>query len=118
MKILSLGPDELSDWELEKLPKLERQVVYDIKKFVYWYQIGCYSGQGCAVFKDSNNDWHIISMHHCSCFGPVEDLKSAPMTLEDVITLLKNGNYTYYDSESGDECYYKELIAYLEAEDD
>ena len=35
MKILSLGPDELSDWELEKLPKLERQVVYDIKKFVY-----------------------------------------------------------------------------------
>lgn len=79
IKIVSLGKDELAEWDLEKIPRLEEQLPYKVKELIYSYYIRGYEAEGCAVYSDSNNKWHIISMDHCSCFGPLEDLKSVPM---------------------------------------
>lgn len=113
MKIVSLGNNKLESYDLEKVETQSKNLRYDIKEFVYWYWTRGYEGSGCAIFLDKNNEWHIIDLGHCSCFGPVEDLKSIPMGKEQVLELLKNGNYTYFD-EDGDELTYVDLIDYLE----
>lgn len=112
MKIVSLGNDKLEPYDLEKIETQSKNLRYDIKEFVYWYRIRLYEGSGCAIFLDKNDKWHIIDLGHCSCFGPVEDLKSVPMEKEQILELLKNGNYTYFDD--GDELTYVDLIDYLE----
>ena len=112
-KIISVGKDTLSKCDLEEISKLEKQLPYKVKEFIYYYMYFCHEGGGCAVFLDSNDKWHIIDLGHCSCFGPVEDLKSVPMEKEQILELLKNGDYTYFDDE-GDEVTYIDLIDYLE----
>lgn len=116
MKIVSLGNDKLEPYDLEKVETQSKNLRYDIKEFVYWYRIRLYEGSGCAIFLDKNDKWHIIDLGHCSCFGPVEDLKSVPMEKEQVLELLKNGNYIYFDD--GDELTYVDLIDYLEKNND
>lgn len=113
MKIVSVGPDELSEYDLKELPQLERQCSYKVEEFVYWYEIHPYSGDGCAVYRDSNQDWHVIGLGHCSCYGPLEDLKSVPMTKEQVLGLLSDGKHYYHFDEEGEERPYEELIDYL-----
>lgn len=112
IKIISLGEDNLSEYDLEEIPKLERQLSYKVKEFIYYYIDLGYDGEGCAVFLDSNDKWHIIDLGHCSCYGPLEDLKSVPMEKEQVLKALKDGTYSYYDD--GSEFLYVELIDYLE----
>jgi len=113
METVSLGEDSLFLCDLRRIKVQSKNLRYDIKKFIYWYWCKGYSGIGCAIFLDKNDKWHIIDLGHCSCFGPVEDLKSVPMEKEQVLDLLKNGNYTYFD-EDGDELTYVDLIDYLE----
>ena len=36
-KIISVGKDRLSKYELEEIPKLERQTLYKVKEFIYYY---------------------------------------------------------------------------------
>ena len=115
-KIISVGKDRLSKYELEEIPKLERQTLYKVKEFIYYYLDYGYEGEGCAIFLDSNDKWHIVDLGHCSCYGPLEDLKSVPMEKEQVLELLKNGKYSYYDDHSN-KLKYIELIDYLEKHD-
>lgn len=111
MRIISLGPDKLSEWDLKKLPQLEKQLSYEVEELIYWYKDQGYAGFGCLIYRDNNDNWHIQNMGHCSCFGPVEDLKSVPMTKKQVLKLLEK-EYDYID-DNGDFCLYKELIEYL-----
>jgi hypothetical protein len=113
IKIVSLGNDELAEWDLEKISRLEEQLPYKVKELIYSYYIRGYEAEGCAVYSDSNDKWHIISMNHCSCFGPLEDLKSVPMEKEQVLKLLKDGEYTYFDNDNNERLYV-DLIDYLE----
>lgn len=113
MEIVSLGEDSLDSRDLGIVKVQSKRLRYDIKKFIYWYATRPCRGYGVAVFLDKNDKWHIIDLGHCSCFGPVEDLKSVPMEKEQILELLNNGDYTYFDDE-GDEATYIDLIDYLE----
>lgn len=113
MKIVSLGPDELSDWDLKSLRTQSKKLPREIEEFIYWYEVAPYSGDGCAVYRDEMNMWHVIGLGHCSCYGPVEDLKSVPMTKEQVLWLLSDGKHYYRFDDEGEERLYEEIIDYL-----
>lgn len=113
MKIVSLGPDELDEWDLKQLGTRSKKLPREIIEFVYWYEIESYSGEGCAIYRDEMDMWHIIGLGHCSCYGPVEDLKAVPMSKDDAIRLLSDGKHYYRFGEDGEELAYTELIDYL-----
>ena len=113
MKWERCNEDGLDSHDLGIVKVQSKRLRYDIKKFIYWYATRPCRGYGVAVFLDKNDKWHIIDLGHCSCFGPVEDLKSVPMEKEQILELLNNGDYTYFDDE-GDEATYINLIDYLE----
>lgn len=113
MKIVSLGPDELSDWDLESMRTLSKKLPREIEEFVYWYKVDTWSGDGCAIYRDEMDMWHIIYLGHCSCYGPVEDLKAVPMSKEQVVKLLSDGKHYYHFDDEGEEQPYEEIIDYL-----
>jgi hypothetical protein len=39
----------------------------------YWYSTGSYEGSGeMIILRD--NEWHLLSISHCSCYGPTEKI--------------------------------------------
>ena len=113
MKIVSFGRNKLSEYDIEKVKIQSKNLRYDIKKFIYFYWCRGYDGEGVAVFLNKNDKWHIIDLGRCSCFGPTERLNSVLMGKEQVLELLKNEKYTYFDDD-GNELAYVDLINYLE----
>jgi len=82
-KIISLGSDELGEWDLERLEKLE----FDL--MVYAYKNGGYDGSGFAAFK-KGEQWFYQELGHCSCNGPLENIETSSnmlVSLEQVINL-------------------------------
>lgn len=53
---------------------------YDFKNvefdfLAYWYESGCYDGDGFAVFRKKTNAgfrWFGKDLSHCSCYGPFD----------------------------------------------
>lgn len=65
------------------------------------YEISMWQGYGQIVYLDSNGDWHIDDLGHCSCYGPAEDgWNRITYTKEQVIHLLKED--AKKDYEDGD----------------
>ena len=90
-KIISVGRDELSEWDFERLEKLE----FDL--MVYGYENGGYDGSGFAAFK-KGEQWFYQELGHCSCNGPLENVETSAnmlVSLEQVIALAEDG---YSDS--------------------
>lgn len=73
---------ELDDYAIEEIHKRLK----DFDWFVYNYGEGDYEGDGNAIFK-KDGKFHEASLHHCSCFGPTEnlDLKGGKDTLEELL---------------------------------
>lgn len=92
MKIIRTADSgELSKSELSGVEELGAEY------FVYNYQTGDYEGHGWAVWKLPDGKFGYTDLGHCSCYGPVEDLKSIPYTLDE-IKLFAEKNYGEYAS--------------------
>lgn len=88
MEIISVGPDELNEWDLEIIPA-------DVELFVYYYEIDYYEGSGVAIFK-RNDKYGLHYLGHCSCYGPMEDFDGITIyTAEEMEKIVQNGDYQY-----------------------
>lgn len=101
VEVQKFGPYSLSDSEIESIQRNDcfRKPV-DAFYYVYWYE--GYSGELVAVCHDHNTPdrWYIQEIGHCSCFGPLDQLRQdMPCTLEQIIELMekrhKAGEYPY-----------------------
>lgn len=63
MKLYSVGPDELGEWDLKEFPEAEY--------LVYYYESGSYDGSGTALAK-TDGKFYSYNLGHCSCYGPLE----------------------------------------------
>jgi hypothetical protein len=61
------SPDEFCDYELNDIVKLGTEWA------AYWYEIGCYCGDGYIIMR-KDRKWYIHNCSHCSCYGPTEDI--------------------------------------------
>lgn len=85
-KIISVGRDELSEYDFERLEKLG----FDL--MVYGYEDGGYDGSGFAAFK-KGDQWFYQELGHCSCYGPLENVETSAnmlVSLDQVIALAEN----------------------------
>lgn len=73
VQLYQVGPGELSDDQVGAV----KECVW----LVYWYEIGCYCGDGEAVSFDGKN-YTLHNLSHCSCYGPDDKLSTG-----DTITL-------------------------------
>ena len=42
---------------------------------VYWYETGSYDGSGTAYAGNSDGEYWMTTLGHCSCYGPCDDEK-------------------------------------------
>jgi hypothetical protein len=63
MVVFSVGPDSMSDYDLDCLGK-------DYQWLIYWYESGDYCGSGEAVKLDFDGKLYSVNLSHCSCYGP------------------------------------------------
>ena len=65
-KNYKVGPDEFSSWDLETLPD-------DYEWMIYYYEYESYDGHGTCVVKINDEQYMVLNLGHCSCFGPLDD---------------------------------------------
>ena len=65
-KFYSVGPDSLDEYERKQVPESYEWVVYS-------YESGCYEGSGTAIGFNADAKLILVSLGHCSCYGPMED---------------------------------------------
>lgn len=82
------GCEELGEWDTERIKK----DLADAELFVYCYESGSYDGSGFALWKVGNK-YGYISMGHCSCNGPLEDLNSILYTLPQLKKIVEKAYY-------------------------
>lgn len=76
--------EEFNEYELKDIKKLEADW------FVYYYESGCYDGQGFAIWK-KDEKYFYSNLGHCSCYGPTDDLNSIPYSnFGDIEKIGKN----------------------------
>jgi len=63
----SIGADELQD---DELAQLESQ---DVVEVWYNYEKAPYEGSGYAVVKFEDGTFDVVSLSHCSCYGPTDN---------------------------------------------
>lgn len=94
-EVIQVGGDTLEEYDLEHLIST---IPTDrlIKKLVYHYDVGAWSGDGVAVYLDSKDEWHIDNLGHCSCYGPFDGgFNKISYTKEQVLELLRSSDYNY-----------------------
>ena len=107
-KVVSLGNDELDNYDYEDLQR-GMPLGVAIVEVIYWYERGDYSGSGTIVYLDSRRKWHISDLGHCSCYGPCHNgFSKIAYSLDAINKLLKKEDYY----ENGG----KEILDYLENE--
>jgi hypothetical protein len=91
-EIISLGQDELSEYDFSfgydepYVGKIEADV------FIYCYTNKGYSGSGVAAWR-KDGEWSYQYLGHCSCYGPLEDVRTSDkmkFTLKQVIEILES----------------------------
>lgn len=96
MKIANVGKDELSSYNFESLNK-NRPLDIAIQSIVYSYENGGYDGNGLAVYLDTNGDYHLDELGHCSCYGPFDDgFNKITYTRQQIIELLRSKSNASY----------------------
>lgn len=69
------------------------KVLADI--FIYYYKQGSYDGDGVAVWRYEGK-WSYQGLSHCSCYGPLEDIRTADnakFTLKEIRKVLSAENF-------------------------
>lgn len=67
MRIISVGKEEIADYELDELKKLDADAI------VYEYESRPYEGSGFLVGKKGKKYFY-HQMGHCSCNGPLDGI--------------------------------------------
>lgn len=82
------SPDILSNYECKSIEELEADW------FVYSYEIGDWSGNGFAVWK-KNDEYYYDNLGHCSCYGPVENIRyEIPYSFKEIeLISIKYGDH-------------------------
>lgn len=75
MKIYNIGPDGLSDYDLNELD-------LELEWLVVFYENGGYDGGGEAVGY-ANGKLHFQDLGHCSCYGPMDGGFTNEHSVED-----------------------------------
>lgn len=110
MKTVSLGKDELSNYEIEGLNK-SRPLDVSVETLVYSYDYEGYSGNGLAVYLDNKGKYHVDELGHCSCNGPFDGgFNAISYNRNQLIKLLKK------KSTEWDEQHAKAILNNMEAE--
>lgn len=65
MNVRSVGPDDLSEYDMEDLQK------HEFSECVYHYTIGAWEGHGVALLKEQDGSFLVVDLGHCSCHGPI-----------------------------------------------
>jgi hypothetical protein len=63
MKLYQVGPDELSNYDIQSIKSSDY--------FVYHYESGSYDGSGTGIAK-RDGKFYSYNLSHCSCFGPID----------------------------------------------
>jgi len=79
MKIYSLGPDNLEDYELTQITEDQ------FEWLVYSYENYGYEGGGDAVALGKDGSLYYSSLSHCSCYGPTESWPDKKMSIEEFL---------------------------------
>lgn len=91
LKVLDLGrmPVENGYEEISSLSIWDLHVLEDkgVDLAAYWYATGSYEGSGQLIARVDGR-WHLHSMSHCSCYGPIEhfELRKGYETLEELLS--------------------------------
>jgi len=56
------------DWEPEQCDPTNSGA----DEIIYWYSSGSYCGAGTALLR-KGDQWAVLDLGHCSCYGPWED---------------------------------------------
>lgn len=75
----------------------------------YWYECGCYEGNGEAVALGKDGFLYHEPLSHCSCYGPFEDGPDKLCSVEEFLGSLDQVHG--YVSEKGLEIKIVELLA-------
>jgi len=93
-KIINVGKNELEEHDFAGSYEEPYMSKIPAELFVYSYTSGSYEGNGTAVWKNGD-DWGYQYLGHCSCNGPLEDIKTsfmAKFTLDQIKEILKEDN--------------------------
>ena len=74
VEMFKVGPDELSEWDLNEVKDDPR-----FEWFVYWYENGYYDGSGNALALCKDGLLYYKDLSHCSCYGPMEGWATGSM---------------------------------------
>ncbi len=88
-RIIVALADEISEHDIERLDDIS----FDL--FIYKYKDGGYDGSGFAIWRNGDK-FGYQEMGHCSCNGPLEDIKTssnALFTLEEIEALAEKNFY-------------------------
>jgi hypothetical protein len=99
MKIYSVGPDELSEYDLGYL----NQDAFEWFVYSYvWYDSYSAGGQGVALRKEDGKLYY-ADLGHCSCYGPINSdwLGSENCTIEEFLN--QKQSESIFDYTFGDE---------------
>ena len=78
MEVFSVGPDELSSYEIDEVKN------ENAKYLVYSYENFGYEGSGDAIVINNDNSLIHHELSHCSCYGPF-DGGGTSVSIEDVL---------------------------------
>lgn len=92
-KIISLGQNKLEPYDFCGV--FEEPFIAKIQAdvFIYSYEAGNYDGSGMAVWRNKKGEWAYQYLGHCSCNGPLEDIRTsdnAKFTLEQIKSVLNS----------------------------
>jgi hypothetical protein len=75
------GQDDLDEYDLEHIEKAS------VERAWFWYLSGCYEGEGMFLYVAAGK-WDFHDMGHCSCYGPLENIRDAPRydSLDDLLS--------------------------------
>ena len=64
------------------------------------YQSGSYDGSGWMIVRYADGRWDCINMGHCSCNGPLDDLKAEGIftSLDDLVAHHSKEAYGEFDA--------------------
>lgn len=80
----SYQSSELDRYDIERLEELGVEEVW------YWYEQGSWEGDGQMLMR-RGTDYSLHSMSHCSCYGPMENVKFTPEPFDKLFASCSDG---------------------------
>jgi hypothetical protein len=72
---------------------LDSWINLSITAIIYDYSDYHYTGDGTALFETKDGNWFVHDLEHCSCFGPLDNVKDSMKifyTSDEILEISKN----------------------------